>query len=100
MENSNSAPIPSQITPQNISFVEDLAVKKVESTLSILEDSISVWEKTRSPRALSSKFTFYKKLAVRLDSWQKNLEKLRRTQHPDFSKRLSHLEELALICGG
>lgn len=100
MENSNSVSVPNQITPQNISFVEDLAIKKVESTISILENSISVWEKTKSPKALSSKFAYYKKLVTRLDSWHKDLEKIRKNSHPDFSKRLSHLEELVLICGG
>ncbi len=100
MENSNFVSIPAQITSQNISFVEDLAVKKVESTISILTDSISVWEKTKSPKALSSKFTFYKKLVVRLNQWQQDLEKIRKMPNSDFSKRLTHLEELALICGG
>ncbi|MBI5046251.1 hypothetical protein HZC07_00780 [Candidatus Micrarchaeota archaeon] len=86
------------ITPENIGDVEKETLKRVNKTISTLENAIESWNALKQkPKTLEQKFIKHKQFYEQLAKWEtKTLKDMRKKD--DFDSRIHGLQDFVNIC--
>lgn len=86
------------VSENNIDEVENETIERVNKTISVLENSIAIWDAAKEkPAELQEEFDRFKKFYSALTQWETKALRIKQ-KVPDFAVRVNMLKEFTDIC--